>query len=168
MKFALTVILALVLLTLESVVVKYSGFALTRIDVTVAMVAFLALRANTLQGALSSYAIGYLLDLMSGQPTGLYTFLAVFMFLIGRLAASLVDVRSRVSFALFAFGADVGHSLLAIFFSWLTSKSGGFGAAAFAAIPMQALLTALAAVLLYPLLHRIDSGEERSQPGYLR
>jgi rod shape-determining protein MreD len=168
MKFFLTVVLALALLTVESVVVRYLGFSIVRIDVTVAIVAFLALRAGTLEGAVSAYGVGYLLDLTSGQPTGLYTFLAVFTFLLGRLAASLVDVRSRVAFALFALGADVGHSLLAIFFSWLTSKAGGYGASAFAAIPVQALLTALAALLLYPLLHRIDSGEDRAHAGYLR
>ena len=39
--------------------------------------------------------MGYLLDLMSGQPTGLFTFLAVFTFLVGKLVASLVDVRTR-------------------------------------------------------------------------
>ena len=61
---------------------------------TVAIVAFLSLRAGLLEGAVASYAIGYLLDLMSGRPTGLYTLLAVVTFLLGRIAASLVDVRS--------------------------------------------------------------------------
>ncbi len=168
MKFSLTVLLALALLTLESVVVRYLGFAITRIDVTVAIVAFLALRASTLEGAVSAYGVGYLLDMMSGQPTGLYTFLAVFTFLLGRLAASLVDVRTRVGFALFVLGADIGHALLAIFFSWLTSKSGGVVGSGFSALPLQVFLTALAGALLYPLLHRIDSGEDRAQPGLLR
>ena len=50
-------------------------------------------RAGLLEGAVASYAVGYLLDLMSGQPTGLYTFLGVFTFLAGRLIDSLLDVR---------------------------------------------------------------------------
>jgi rod shape-determining protein MreD len=88
MKFLVTVGLALALLTLESVVVKQAGLVLGRIDVTVVLVAFLALRATLLEGAFTAFTVGYLLDLMSGQPTGLFTFLAVFTFLVGRLVST--------------------------------------------------------------------------------
>ena len=94
MKLLLTLVLTLLFLALESVAVKYMGLGVARIDVTVAIVAFLSLRAGLLEGAVASYAVGYLLDLMTGRPTGLYTLLAVVTFLLGRIAAGLVDVRS--------------------------------------------------------------------------
>lgn len=166
MKFLITLGLALFLLSVEAVVVKYLGFEVTRIDVTVALVTFLALRASTMEGAFASYGIGYLLDLMSGRPTGLYTFLAVLTFLVARLAASLVDVRTRAAFALFVVGADLGHGLLAFFFSWMTSR-GGAPAGSLTSLPVQALLTGLAAFALYPLLRRFE-GEDRQQAGLLR
>src|SRR5688500_10719962 len=106
MKFLVAIGLALALLTLESVLVQRLGLAISRIDVTVVLVAFLALRATTLEGAISSYSVGYLLDLMSGQPTGLYTFLGVFTFLVARLVLSFVEVRTAAAFVLFAVGAD--------------------------------------------------------------
>jgi hypothetical protein len=167
-RFLLTVGLGLLLLTVESVVVKYSGFAVTRIDATVAIIVFLALRASTLEGAFSSFAIGYLLDVMSGQPTGLYTFLGVLTFLLSRLAASLVDVRSAPAFALFALAADLGHGLLAAFFTWLTSKQSGAGALSVSALLLQVVLTAAAALALYPLLRRFDPGNDRPEIGALR
>jgi len=167
MKFLTTVGLTLLLLTLESVAVKYLGLSVSRIDVTVAVVAFLSLRASTVEGAMSSFVVGYLLDLMSGRPTGLYTFLAVLTFLIGRLAASLVDVRSAAVFVIFAMAADLVHGLLAIFFSWLTSRDAAFGSKLLA-IPLQVALTGLAALLLYPLFRKFDSGAERSEVGLLR
>jgi len=167
MKFLTTVGLTLLLLTLESVAVKYLGLSVTRIDVTVAVVAFLSLRASTVEGAMSSFVVGYLLDLMSGRPTGLYTFLAVLTFLIGRLAASLVDVRSAAVFVIFTMAADLGHGLLAIFFSWLTSRDAAFGSN-LSALPLQVALTGLAALLLYPLFRKFDSGAERSEVGLLR
>lgn len=161
--------MALVLLSFEAVLVKYSGLAITRIDVTVALVAFLALRANTQEGAISAFIIGYLLDLSTGRPTGLYTFLAVLTFLLGKLAASLVDVRSGFMFALYAMGADATHGLLAIFFTWLTLRGGGAGGGIpLSSLPVQVLLTGLAALLMYPLLRRIDPGTERPQIGVLR
>ncbi len=168
MKFLFTILFALLLLSVESALVKYFGFAVTRIDVTVVLVAFLALRAPTLEGAFAAFATGYLLDLMSGRPTGLYTFLAVLTFLMGRLAASLVDVRSPLSFALFAVAADAGHTLLSVFFTWMTAKESSTGGALLTGLPLQIALTGLAAILLYPLLRRIDPGSERPQVGTLR
>lgn len=166
MKFLVTVGLALALLTLESVVVKQAGLVLGRIDVTVVLVAFLALRATLLEGAFSAFAVGYLLDLMSGQPTGLFTFLAVFTFLVGRLVSTFVDVRGALSFALFAMGADVGHSLLSAFFTWLTVKEGST-ASLLSGLPLQVLLTGAAALALFPLLRRFEASQDR-QVGLLR
>lgn len=166
MKFLVTVGLALLLLTVESVLVQQMGMAISRIDVTVVLVAFLALRASTQEGAISSFAVGYLLDLMSGQPTGLFTFLAVFIFLLGKLVVKLVEVRSRLTFALFAMGADVGHGLLASFFTWLTARE-GVAAVTLSGLPTQVALTGLAAALLHPLLRRFEV-ERPSSVGLLR
>ena len=169
MKFLITMGLALLLLTLESVVVQQLGLAISRIDVTVVLVAFLALRASTLEGSITSFSVGYLLDLMSGQPTGLFTFLAVFTFLVGKLVVSLVEVRGRPAFVLFAMGADVGHGVLANFFTWLTTKDGSVSAALLPGLPLQVALTGVAAVFLYPLLRRFEKSQDRSSSaGLLR
>ena len=165
MKLALTLVLTLLFLALESVAVKYVGLGVARIDVTVAIVAFLALRAGLLEGAVASYAVGYLLDLMTGRPTGLYTLLAVVTFLLGRVAGSLVDVRSARSFALFAMAADAAHGLLA----WgIGSVSGNqMALSGLSGLPLEVFLTGLAALLLYPLLKRFGLGAERRDPGLL-
>ena len=168
MKFLVAVGLALLLLTLESVVVQQLGLAISRIDVTVVLVAFLAVRANTLEGAFSAFSVGYLLDLMSGQPTGLFTFLGVFTFLVGKLVVSLTDVRSRAAFVLFAMGADAGHGVLASFFTWLTTKDGAAWSL-LPALPLQVTLTGVAAAFLYPLLRRFEAAQDRSSStGLLR
>jgi rod shape-determining protein MreD len=151
MKFLVTIALALLLLTLESVVVQQLGLAISRIDVTVVLVAFLAVRANTLEGSISAFSVGYLLDLMSGQPTGLFTFLAVFTFLVGKLVVSLV-----------------GHGVLASFFTWLTTKEGS-ATALLPGLPLQVTLTGIAAAFLYPLLRRFEASQDRSSSaGLLR
>lgn len=161
--------LALLLLSLESVLAQRLGLSASRIDVAVALIAFLALRSNTtLGGAASCFAIGYLQDLMSGRYTGLYTFLGVFLFILGRMVASLVDVRSGPMFALYAMGGDVVHVLLAVFFSWITAKEAVGGAVILSGLPLQVLLTGLAALALHPLLRRLDRGSDRPQLGALR
>ena len=165
MKLLITLVLTLFLLALESVVVKYLGLSVARIDVTVAIVAFLALKAGLLEGAVAAYAVGYLLDLMTGQPTGLYTLLALVTFLLGRMAASLVDVRSGFSFAGFAMGADVAHGLLAWGISEVSGKQPHL--AGLGGLPLEVVLTGLASLALYPLLRRFGLGAERREPGLL-
>jgi len=168
MKFLVTVLLSLLLLSIESVVVKYLGLTVSRIDVTVAIVAFLGLRASLSEGALSSFCVGYLVDLMSGQPTGLYTFLSVFTFLICRLAGTLVDIRSGPSFALFAAAADLGHAVLSVFFLWLTSSQAAV-ASLLSGLLLQVVLTAAAALCLFPLFKRIHAaGRDSAEVGLLR
>ncbi|MFL5319844.1 MAG: hypothetical protein ACJ790_09315 [Myxococcaceae bacterium] len=166
---AAMLLLSLGLLTLESVVVKYTGFSVARVDVTVAVLCFLALRAATLEGAITSFCVGYLLDLMSGRPTGLFTFLAVLTFLVGRLAASVVDVRSSTSFALFVMAADAGHVLLGTVFTWMVSPDDARTFGPLYALPAQVILTGIAAVLLHPIFKRLDPGDsQRVKPSLLR
>jgi hypothetical protein len=165
MKLLLTLVLTLLFLALESVAAKYLGLGVARIDVTVAIVAFLSLRAGLLEGAVASYSIGYLLDLMTGRPTGLYTLLALVTFLLGRVAGSLMDVRSGRSFALFAMAADVTHGLLAWGISGVSSKQ--VALSGLSGLPMEVLLTGVAALLLYPLLRRFGLGAERRDPRLL-
>jgi rod shape-determining protein MreD len=168
MKLLLTFALAMVCLSVEAVVVQYLGIPLARMDVTVAIVAFLALRAGLLEGAFSSFMVGYLLDLMSSRPLGLYTFLAVLTFLVARLVDTLVEVRSRTRFVFFAMGADLGHRLLATLLSWLTSKDVWAAPVSLKGLPLAVLLTGATAILLYPLLKRVNASAERSEPGLLR
>lgn len=159
MKGALLTALALVLLSIEAVLVKTFGFEVTRIDVTIAIIVFMAVRSKTIEGSLTSFAIGYLLDVFTGRPSGLYPALAVLVFLLARAAAQLLDGKSRLGYALFAAGATVGHSLVAFLLMWLTSKNADGRVLSLTAVPLQALLTGVTAALLYPLLSKIEPGE---------
>lgn len=165
MKLLVTLVLTLLFLALESVAAKYVGLGVARIDVTVAIVAFLSLRAGLLEGAVAAYAIGYLLDLMTGRPTGLYTLLALITFLLGRVAASLMDVRSGRSFALFAMGADVTHGLLAWGISGVSNNQ--MAVSTLSGLPLEVLLTGAVDLLLYPLLRRFGLGAEKRDPRLL-
>ncbi|MDP3232101.1 MAG: rod shape-determining protein MreD [Myxococcales bacterium] len=159
MKGVLLTALALVLLSIEAVLVKTFGFEVTRIDVTIAIIVFMAVRSKTIEGSLTAFAIGYLLDVFTGRPSGLYPALAVLVFLLARAAAQLLDGKSRLGYALFAAGATVGHSLVAFLLMWLTSKNADGRVLSLTAVPLQALLTGVTAALLFPLLSKIEPGE---------
>lgn len=169
MKAVIYLVLTLLLLCVESVAVKILGFSISRFDVTLALVVFLGLRANTVEGAFTAFGIGYLLDVFTGRPTGLYPFLAVLVFLLVRLLSSFVDARARVLFAAMAGAATLGHALLAVFFSMVTSLTGGGTAAVFtlSGVPLQIALTSVAGFLLWPLLVKLDPGQDRPRAGVL-
>jgi rod shape-determining protein MreD len=168
MRFAATVALALLFLSVESVLTRQLGLEVTRLDVTLVLVVFLGLRSTTLEGAFASFAIGYLLDVFTGRPTGLYPFLAVLTFLLTRMLSSLVDARARALFAFICAAAALGHGLLAAFFSWLTSRSGAGTMVSLSGLPLEVLLSGFAAALMWPLLRKIDPADERPQAGTLR
>ncbi len=167
MKFLGLSALALVLLSVEAVIVKSLGFDVTRIDVCVAIIVYAGLRGTTLEGAFTAFAVGYLLDVLTGRPTGLYPFLGVLVFLIARATAQLVDGRSRIAFAIFTAAATFGHALLAFLFTWLTSRSGEGRVLSLSGVPLQVLLSMVVAFLLYPVLKKIEPGE-RPKPGVLQ
>ncbi|HLT31211.1 MAG TPA: hypothetical protein VK013_14315 [Myxococcaceae bacterium] len=157
----------LLLLTIQAVVLQNLGAQTLRVEVGVVLVAFLSLRATRGAGATAAFALGYLTDFFTGRPTGLYTFLAVLLFLLGRLIANVVEVRTPIAFALYAAAATTMHGLLAGFFVWLTSKGPGT-AAMFSALPGQVLLTGVFSLLLFPLLRKMDPGTARPEVGALR
>lgn len=167
MRFFAFSVLALLLLSLESVLVKTFGFEVTRIDVGLALVVYAALRCTTIEGALSAFSVGYLLDVFTGRPTGLYPALAMLVFLLVRAAGLVLDGRSRGSYALFVAVGTVVHALLAVLFSWLTSAAGSGHVLSLSGVPLQVVLTTLMGVAMWPLLKKIEPGE-RPEPGVLR
>jgi rod shape-determining protein MreD len=165
MKFLGFSALALLLLSVEEVLVKTFSFEVTRIDVGLAIVVYVATRGTTIEGALSAFSVGYLLDVFTSKPTGLYPFLAVLTFVLVRLVAQVVDGRSRASYGLLVAGATAGHAVLAMFFTWLTS-SDEVPMRSLAGVPLQTFLTTAAGVALWPLFRKIEPGE-RPDPGVL-
>jgi len=167
MRAAAALAMALALLTLESVVVQFTGHAVAGLDVTLVIVAYLALKALPLEGALTSFGVGYLLDVMSGRPTGLYTFLAMLAYVGAKLGSSLVVVKGRRRFALFCVAVEAGHAVAAWLLQGAVARD-PVGTAPLGALPLQLLLTGAAALALYPALHVLDPGEERSRQDMIR
>jgi hypothetical protein len=167
MRIALALALAFALLTLESVLVQFTSHSVARIDVTVVIVAFLALRGMPIEGAVSSFGVGYLLDVMSGRPTGLYTFLAVLAFVVGKLCSSLLDVRSARLFAVYAMAVDAGHAFLGFVVQALVTRD-PLSLEPLYMLPVQLVLTGAAAVALFPVLLKLDPGDARPHQDLLR
>jgi rod shape-determining protein MreD len=152
---ALVILVAAGLAIVESVIPHLLHMKAARPDLLLIVVLYLALRDDVVQGAALSAATGYLSDLTSATPAFLYTFLAVLTFVVVRTASSALRTEGGIQSAAIAFGASLGHSLLA------TLVFGAFTGAGlhFEGGPMlwSAFGTALAAPFVFAVLRRLDA-----------
>jgi rod shape-determining protein MreD len=149
---AVCVLLAIV----ESVLPFLFHLRAARPDLLLVVVLYLALHDDVIEGAALSSVAGYFSDLTSATPAFLYTFLAVFTFIVLRTVGSGLKTEGGAQSALVAFGASIVHSVIA------TLVFGFFTGAGFRweirALAWSAFGTGLAAPIVFSILRRLDAG----------
>ena len=167
MKLLCITAFCLLLLALESALLHVFGLSIVRADVAVAVVVFLSLRAQALEGAVGSFFAGTFVDILSGAPNGLYAFTAVLIFLIGRFVGPFVDVRGSLGFALLLLAVDAVHNAIAWGLICLGTGTTASWSAMLYAIPATAALTAGCALLMWRPLRSIDAAFSKPDNGGL-
>jgi rod shape-determining protein MreD len=104
--------------------------------------------------AIVSFATGYLLDLVSGAPQGVHSFVFVVMLLFARVLSTRVSVAGVVLPAATSFVAALLSALLVVLLRAQVAPEGGYGGLRQA--PLEALLTGFCGPLVLGLLRRID------------
>jgi len=168
MKVVFLLFASLVLLGAECALVRPLGLSIARADVGVAAVLFFALRCSSLEGAFGAAAVGYCIDVLSGQPSGLYVFTAVLTYLLARLIAPFVEAKRALAFAALAVPIDGLHNLAVWSLTLLGTAPGGSRGVLLSSIPSTAVLTAVAALLVWPIFKRVDGLFEKPDSGLLR
>ena len=112
---------------------------------------------RVVRGAATSFALGYLYDLFTGNALGVYTFAFVVGYLLARLVAYFMSFRGVVFEMGLTFGLTlvVGATVELIRSAspgGMTWSSGALAASLFA----SSFATALVAPLLFALVRRID------------
>jgi rod shape-determining protein MreD len=167
MKVVLISLVCLAMVAVECAILHPFGLSIARADVHVAIVLFLALRCQTLEGTVGSFMAGYLVDSLSGEPSGLYVFSSVLTFLLARLLAPFVEVRSVKGFVFLAGAVDLLHNLSVLGLSKLLAVPGVSQGPSFLAIWPTAGLTMAAALLAWPLLRAIETLFKKPESGLL-
>ena len=157
LRISLVVLICLLATIVETVFPFMLGLTRARADLLLSVVLYLALNDEIIAGAGLSALAGYLSELGSATPAGLYTFLAVLTWAVVRFAARGLRSEGGALSALIAFGASLAHSLCAAtLFYWVAPAPADFGWHLGGALP-SALLTAAAAPIVFGLLRRIDA-----------
>lgn len=163
------VLFALLLAGLQAALLRWLGGGTITVSLLAACIVYLGLAAGNIEGSVASAGIGYVLDLMTGSPKGLMTFLAVALFVLVRAIAAAVDVRGRAGFMALT---GLGVLTLTLGAAILTRYTAGPDVApGFGIVPrllVEALLTAAASPLVFAGMRRIDGLFQREEPGLLR
>jgi rod shape-determining protein MreD len=167
MKLVALLAVTLVLLGMETALLRPFGLSVARADVCVVAVLFIALRCNILEGALGAAVAGYFVDVLSGQPSGLPIFTSVFIFWLARLVAPFVEAKKALPFAALAVPIDLAYNFTVWGLSLIGTAQGN-RLAMLKALPLTAILTAGVALLMWPLLRKVDSLFEKPDTGLLR
>lgn len=163
------VLFALALAGAQAALLRWVGGGTVSLALLAACLVYLALHGGNVDGSIAAAGVGYVMDLMSGSPKGLMTFLAVALFLVVRAVCVAVDVRNRPAFgALSGFGA-LFLSLGALLLTRATAApESAPGATLLPRMLVEAVLTGLLAPLVLLALRRLDGLFQREEPGLLR
>jgi len=157
LRVALVLLVCLVATVVESVFPFLFGLTRARADLLLSVVLYLALNDQAISSAGLSAAAGYLGELSSATPTGLYTLLAMLTWVVVRLTARGLRSDGGPLSAAIAFGASLVHSLLAAGLFFLVAPAPAELSWGPAAALLSALMTGAAAPVIFGVLRRIDA-----------
>jgi rod shape-determining protein MreD len=163
------VLFALAVSGVQAALLRWIGGGWFSLALPAACVVYVALHGGNVDGSISAAGVGYVMDLMSGSPKGLMTFLAVALFLAVRATSSAVDVRSRSGFAALSGAGALFMSAGAFLLTrYVAPAESAPGATLVPRMLAEATLTAVLSPLLLAGLRRVDGLFHREEPGLLR
>ncbi len=169
MKTALRTLFALALVALQDVLLHFVGGGAFSLALPLAVVVYLGLEAENVEGLLGAAVVGYLMDATAGGPRGLLVFLAVVAFLLARLAGATMHLGGRRGFALLTGVATLVFGLAAFLFTrYVSPPEATPGARLLWRILVEAILTGAAAPAVMWAMERIDGIFEKDEPGLLQ
>jgi rod shape-determining protein MreD len=165
MRSAATLLVALLLLLLQSTVLEFAPVHLVTPSLGLLVVLHMGLseKWTASSAAVVAFCAGYLFDLVSGAPRGVHAFVFVLMAVFARALAARLAVRGLIFKAATGFAASLLAAVLVVVVRAQVSHEGGYGGLRQA--PFEALLTGLFGPPVLWLLARIDG---RLDPARLR
>jgi len=169
MKTLLRSVFALLLVALQAVLLRFVGGGALSLALPLAVVVYLGLEAENVEGLVGAAVVGYLVDAAAGGPRGLLVFLAIVVFLLARLAGATVHLGGRRGFALLTGVLVFVFGLVAFLFTrYVSPPEAAPGARLLGRILVEAILTGAVSPAVMWAMERIDGIFEKEEPGLLR
>lgn len=157
-RYGATFGLSAVVLSVASVLARSPR---SRVDLLAPIIVFLSLELELLPGLVMAFGLGYLADVFSGEPRGLYWSSTVLLFLVLRLfVAQIVGSRPPMVVAIVLLTTALGLVLRLVLQAVI-----GFGRAPLAAITPSLVALVVGALFLgYPIYRLFSAVDDRLKP----
>lgn len=153
MKFFLYTISSLLILTVYTLLLEYFPFIRTKPDVILIIVIFTAITSDKPTDIIIAFALGYIFDLVSGSPAGFYAMIRTITFIITRVFNMKFFSKSAPFFVIITLIISILDS---IYLGYHFDEYGYRFAHILGDAIYISIINALAALILYPLLNRIE------------
>jgi rod shape-determining protein MreD len=111
---------------------------------------------NASKGALLSFALGYLMDVFSGSPMGLYTFVTVALFLMSRMAALRLFMQGFIFEIVLTFVLTLVTNFLVLSLRMVFEKDFGSLPIYMKIIAPRAVATAVVSPAIFGIMRLIE------------
>jgi len=147
----------LVALALQSTSFGFLVRGACKPEVMMILVVWASLRTSFLKGAVFAFLSGLCVDLLSGSPIGLCALIYTILFVVcGYLHATFdIDYPAGRAFTILLASLAVGWAVMLM--RWVDAPP-GFGWQAVSWVMLKSLTTAVAALVVFPVMDRIWTG----------
>ena len=163
MRSLLTLVVAYVLLILQSTVLELAPVRMAAPSLGLLVVLYVGISPKWAISSASIVALctGYLLDLVSGAPQGVHALVFILIAVMGRALSTRVAVQGIVLTAAASFVASLVGALLIVMVRAQVAPESGYGGLRQA--PLEALLTGICGPVVLGLMRRIDGKLEAAR-----
>lgn len=150
-EFLFVILMGTVLLGLQTTSMGFLVPVEYKPDLMLILVVWTSLRATFMTGICFGFAAGIVMDLLSGAPAGLFALVYCVVFVACGYVKAVVSIDGHVGRGVLALGAALATGFAVLLERWLGGPV-GFGWNVLGWIIVKSLITALTAVLLFPLI----------------
>lgn len=126
-------------------------------DLMLIFVVWTSLRIPFITGVCFAFAAGFVTDLFSGSPTGLYAVIYCLAFIETGYVSGILRIQGYLACAVLILGVCLASGTMIIFTRWMSGPV-GFGWHSGGWVALKSTVTALAALVTLPIVELLWAG----------
>ena len=155
-RFSFFLLFGWLLLILQTSLLKFLSLGAVIPNLVLLIVLYLGLFHQFRQGCALTFCLGYMMDLFSGCPTGLYIFLFLGSFSLAQLIREMFYLKSRLFQIVFILIFSLGNDFFLFLLLWVFSSPVSLSSSLFKGIILQGIYNTAVGPFLFLFLERVD------------
>lgn len=149
-------LLGIVFLSLQTTILNFSPHIPVKPDLIIIMVAYLGIFQGPGRGLFLAATLGYLVDILSGGITGMFTFLRIATFFLTKLVCENLYLKSVLSQTILIIILSIIDGILLLSTLYLFSSVENLWIFVARFLPLHAVLTGIFGPLIFLILNKTE------------